>query len=99
LIKKVFNNITGGICCDTPADTVASWHTWSYIKSIKINYLLPDSFGLVRAYRSAGVKSMSLRNKVVVFALGAIAAVAGLGLAFTSLKHAVIVVASAVWGS
>jgi uncharacterized membrane protein HdeD (DUF308 family) len=44
-------------------------------------------------------KAMSLRNKVVVFILGAIAAVAGLSLAFTSLKHASIVVASAVWGS
>jgi hypothetical protein len=42
---------------------------------------------------------MSLRNKIVVFALGAIAAVAGLGLAFNSLKYASIVVASAVWGS
>jgi hypothetical protein len=42
---------------------------------------------------------MSLRNKIVVFALGAIAAVAGSGLVFTSLKHVSIVVASAVWGS
>ena len=42
---------------------------------------------------------MSLRNKIVVFALGAIVADAALGLAFTSLKHAAIVVASAVWGS
>ena len=42
---------------------------------------------------------MSLRNKVVVFALGAIAAVAGLSLALISLKHASMVVASAVWGS
>jgi hypothetical protein len=42
---------------------------------------------------------MSLRNKVAVFTLGAIAAVAGLSLAFTSLKHASIVLASAVWGS
>jgi hypothetical protein len=42
---------------------------------------------------------MSLRNKTVVFTLGAIAAVAGLGLAFTSLQHASIIVASAVWGS
>lgn len=42
---------------------------------------------------------MSLSKKVVVFALGAIAAVAGLGLAFTSLKHASIILASAVWGS
>jgi hypothetical protein len=42
---------------------------------------------------------MSLRNKVVVFTLGAIAAVAGLSLVFTSLKHASILVASAVWGS
>jgi len=42
---------------------------------------------------------MSLSKKVVVIALGAIAAVAGLGLAFTSLKHASIILASAVWGS
>lgn len=43
---------------------------------------------------------MSLRNKVVVFTLGAIAAVAGLSLALTSsLNHASIFVASAVWGS
>jgi len=42
---------------------------------------------------------MSLKNKTVVFTLGAIAAVAGLGLAFAFLKHASIVVASAVWGS
>jgi hypothetical protein len=42
---------------------------------------------------------MSLRNKVVVFTLGTIAAVAGLSLALTSLKHASIFVASAVWGS
>ncbi len=42
---------------------------------------------------------MSFRNKVVVFTLGAIAAVAGLSLAFTSLKYASIVLASAVWGS
>ncbi len=40
---------------------------------------------------------MSLRNKFVVFTLGAIAAVAGLSLAF-SLKQASILVASAVWG-
>jgi hypothetical protein len=51
------------------------------------------------AIHSAEVKSMSLRNKVMVFTLGAIAAIAGLGLAFTSLKHASILVASAVWGS
>jgi len=41
---------------------------------------------------------MSLRNKFVVFTLGPIAAVAGLSLAFTSLKQASILVASAVWG-
>ena len=42
---------------------------------------------------------MSLRNKVVVFTLAAIAAVGGLSFALTSVKHASIVVASAVWGS
>lgn len=47
----------------------------------------------------AEVKRMSLRSKVVAFTLGAIAAVAGLSLVFTCLKHASILVASAVWGS
>lgn len=42
---------------------------------------------------------MSLKNKVVVFTLGTIAAVAGLSFALLSLKHASILVASAVWGS
>ena len=42
---------------------------------------------------------MSLKNKVVVFTLGALAAVAGLSLALTSLKHVAIFAASAVWGS
>ena len=42
---------------------------------------------------------MSLRNKVVVFTIGAIAAFAGLSVALTSLKQASILVASAVWGS
>ena len=42
---------------------------------------------------------MSLKNKVVVFTLGALAAVAGLSLALTSLKHIAIFAASAVWGS
>jgi hypothetical protein len=60
--------------------------------------LTKSDFGLLRAIDRAGVKAMSLRNKVVIFTLGAIAAVAGLSLAFTSLKHASIFVASAVWG-
>ncbi len=42
---------------------------------------------------------MSLRNRVVVFALGVVEAVAGLCLAFTSLKHVPVPLASAVWGS
>lgn len=42
---------------------------------------------------------MSLKNKVVVFTLGAITAIAGLTLVVTSFKHAAILVASAVWGS
>jgi len=42
---------------------------------------------------------MSLRNKVVVFALGVVAAVAAICLAFTSLKHTSAPLASAVWGS
>jgi hypothetical protein len=50
-------------------------------------------------YIGQELKAMSFRNKVVVFTLGAIAAAAGLSLAFTSLKHASIVLASAVWGS
>ena len=52
-----------------------------------------------RAIDKAEVEPMSLRNKLVVFTLGAIAAVAGLSLALTSFKHASILVASAVWGS
>jgi ethanolamine transporter EutH len=58
-----------------------------------------SGFGWQSAIKSAEVKRMSPRNKVVIFAFGAIAAFAGLGLAFTSLKHASIIVASAVWGS
>ena len=42
---------------------------------------------------------MSLRHKVVVFALGVVAAVAGLCHAFTSLNHNAVPLASAVWGS
>lgn len=42
---------------------------------------------------------MSLRNKVVAVALGVVAAVAGVCLAFTSLKHRSVPLASAVWGS
>jgi hypothetical protein len=42
---------------------------------------------------------MSLRNKVVVFTLGALAAIAGLGLVLTNLQNASIALASAVWGS
>jgi hypothetical protein len=61
--------------------------------------LTKSDFGFLRAIHRAGVKAMSLRNKIVVFTLGAIAAVAGLSLALTSLKHASIFVASAVWGS
>jgi hypothetical protein len=57
------------------------------------------SFGVRSAIDKAEVTSMSLRNKVVVFTLGAIAAVAGLGFVLTNLKSASIAVASAVWGS
>lgn len=42
---------------------------------------------------------MSLRNKVVVFALAALAVVGGLSFALTNVKHASVLVASAVWGS
>jgi len=41
---------------------------------------------------------MSPTNKVVVFALGVIAAVAELRHAFTSIKHVSKPLASAVWG-
>jgi hypothetical protein len=58
-----------------------------------------SGFGFLSANTKCRGKSMSLRNRIVVFTLGAIAAVAGLGLAFTCFKHASIVVASAVWGS
>jgi hypothetical protein len=42
---------------------------------------------------------MSLRKKLVIFAVAAVAAIAGLRLDQTILKNAVTVVASAVWGS
>jgi hypothetical protein len=42
---------------------------------------------------------MSLRNKVVVFALATVAVMGGLSFALNSVKHASILVASAVWGS
>ena len=42
---------------------------------------------------------MSLRTKVIVFGFSALAVIAGLGLDSTTLKNAVTVVASAVWGS
>lgn len=42
---------------------------------------------------------MSLRTKVIVFGFSAIAALAGLGTNLTTLKNAVTLVASAVWGS
>lgn len=42
---------------------------------------------------------MSLRKKVVVFALAALIAVGGLSFALTNAKHASTLVASAVWGS
>jgi len=42
---------------------------------------------------------MSLRNKVVIFALAAMVVVGGLSFALTNVKQASIVVASAVWGS
>lgn len=42
---------------------------------------------------------MSRRNRVVVFALATMVAVGGLSFALTSVKHASILLASAVWGS
>lgn len=42
---------------------------------------------------------MSLKNKVVVFTLGAVTAIAGLSFVVTNFKQAAILVASAVWGS
>ena len=42
---------------------------------------------------------MSLKNKLIVLAVGVLAAIAGLGLDFTTLKNSLSVVASAVWGS
>ena len=42
---------------------------------------------------------MSLRNKVVVFALATMVAIGGLSFALTNVKHASVLVASAVWGS
>jgi hypothetical protein len=43
--------------------------------------------------------TMSLRTKVIVFGFSALAAIVGLGVDLTTLKNAVTVVASAVWGS
>lgn len=42
---------------------------------------------------------MSRRNKLVVFALAALIAVGGLSFVLTNVKHASMLVASAVWGS
>ena len=42
---------------------------------------------------------MSLKNKLAVLTLGAMAAIPGLSLHATSLKNAAAVLASAVWGS
>lgn len=56
-------------------------------------------FGVRSAIDKAEVTGMSLRNKVVVFTLGGLAAIAGLGLVLTNLQHASIALASAVWGS
>jgi len=42
---------------------------------------------------------MSLRNRIIVLAFGALAAIAGLSLDLTTLKNSLSVVASAVWGS
>jgi hypothetical protein len=42
---------------------------------------------------------MSLKNKLMVLVCGALAVIAVLGLASTTRKHSVAVVASAVWGS
>jgi hypothetical protein len=60
---------------------------------------LEISFGSPSAIDKAEVTGMSLRNKVVVFTLGALAAIAGLGLVLTNLQNASIALASAVWGS
>ena len=48
---------------------------------------------------SSEVKDMSLKTKIVVLALGALAAMARLSLDLTTLKNSLSVVASAVWGS
>jgi hypothetical protein len=56
-------------------------------------------FGFQLAIDVAEVTNMSLRKKLVIFAVAAVAAIAGLGLDQTILKNAVTVVASAVWGS
>jgi len=42
---------------------------------------------------------MSLRTKIILLAVGALAAIAGLGLDLTTLKNSLSVAASAVWGS
>jgi hypothetical protein len=64
-----------------------------------INTLQESDFGFLRAIDRAGVKAMSLRNKVLVFALAALAVVGGLSFSLTNVKQASILAASAVWGS
>ena len=41
---------------------------------------------------------MSLKSKLVVLSLGAVAAIAGLGMNATAFKNALAALASAVWG-
>jgi hypothetical protein len=94
-----FSLLLASFYCDFGISNVATWHRCTANNHNVINRLKRNAFGFLRAIHTAGVKAMSLRNKVVVFTLGAIAAVAGLSLVFTSLKHASILVASAVWGS
>jgi len=82
----------GGLQCHNVAQRRTNNHS-------VINSLQKSDFGFLRAIHRAGVKAMSLRNKVVVFALAVMAVVGGLSLALNSVKHASILVASAVWGS
>jgi hypothetical protein len=82
----------GGLQCHNVAQELNS-------NPIVINILQKSDFGFLRAIHRAGVKAMSLRKKVIVFALAALVAVGGLSFALTNAKHASILVASAVWGS
>jgi hypothetical protein len=73
------------------------WHA-RIISVFESTFYIDAYFGFPVAIKVAGVMSMSQRNKTIM--LGVIVmAIAGLGLALTTLQNAATLVASAVWGS